>query len=164
VPYKVFKEFMRQLCSIMGLLAFMGTIASGRLSDILERKYVLALIYFLRGVSFLVMAFASNLIMFYLGAIIFGIFWTATGPLTSALSSECWGLKNMGRTFGAVFLSHQIGASIGPILGGLTFDLTGSYFLIYILTAFILITGSFGVRGLKPTISASPPIIANSSM
>jgi MFS family permease len=145
-----------QAYSIMGLLAFMGTIASGRLSDILERKYVLALIYFLRGVSFLVMALASNLIMFYLGAIIFGIFWTATGPLTSALSSECWGLKNMGRTFGAVFLSHQIGASIGPILGGLTFDLTGSYFLIYVLTAIILITGSFGVRGLKPTVSPPP--------
>lgn len=145
-----------QAFSVMGLLAFMGTIVSGKLSDILERKQVLALIYFLRGVSFLVMAFAANLSMFYLGAVIFGIFWTATGPLTSALSGECWGLKYMGRTFGAVFLSHQIGASIGPVLGGLTFDLTGSYSLIYILTAIILITGSLGVRGLKS--SASPSL------
>ena len=94
--------------------------------------------------------------MFYLGAIIFGIFWTATGPLTSALSGECWGLKYMGRTFGAVFLSHQIGASIGPILGGLTFDLTGSYFPIYIFTALMLIAGSLGVRGLKQSVILHP--------
>jgi MFS family permease len=135
--------------SLMSLLAFFGTITSGKLSDVIERKQVLALIYFLRGVSFLVMAFASSLAIFYLGAILFGIFWTATGPLTSALSGECWGLERMGRAFGAVFLSHQIGASIGPILGGMVFDRSGSYTAIFFVAALLLMTGAAGVRGLR---------------
>lgn len=138
-----------QAFSLMSLLAFLGTISSGKLSDILERKYVLALIYFLRGSSFIVFAFAANLGMFYLGAILFGIFWTATGPLTSALSGECWGLECMGKTFGAVFLSHQIGASIGPILGGMSFDVTGSYRWIFLFAALILISASVAIKGLN---------------
>ncbi|MDW7683810.1 MAG: MFS transporter [Bacillota bacterium] len=135
--------------SLMSLLAFLGTISSGKLSDVLERKVVLSLIYFLRGTAFLIFAFAASLEVFYLGAILFGIFWTATGPLTSALSGECWGLESMGKTFGAVFLSHQIGASIGPILGGISFDTTGNYRWIFIATAVILISGSFAVKGLN---------------
>lgn len=142
-----------QAFSLMSLLAFLGTITSGRLSDILERKYVLALIYLLRGTSFLVFAFAVNLGSFYLGAVLFGIFWTATGPLTSALSGECWGLECMGRTFGAVFLSHQIGASIGPILGGLSFDATGGYRFIFLLAALLLIAGSVAVTGLRVNVA-----------
>ena len=144
-----------QAFSLMSLLAFFGTIMSGRLSDVLERKNVLTLIYFLRGTSFIVFAFAASLEMFFLGAVLFGIFWTATGPLTSALSGEYWGLESMGKTFGAVFLSHQIGASIGPILGGLSFDATGSYRGVFLVTALILISASLTVKGLKVKVDTS---------
>lgn len=139
--------------SLMSFLAFVGTILSGRLSDILARKKVLALIYSLRAVSFLVMAFATSLTAFYLGAVLFGIFWTATGPLTSALSGECWGLERMGRAFGAVFLSHQVGASVGPILGGLVFDRYGSYTAIFLVAALFLFAGAVSVRGLNVTLA-----------
>ncbi|MCW3491697.1 MFS transporter [Dethiobacter alkaliphilus] len=145
-----------QAFSLMSLLAFIGTITSGKMSDILERKVILAIIYFVRGLSFIIFAFAASIEMFYLGATLFGIFWTATGPLTSALSGECWGLESMGKTFGAVFLGHQIGASIGPILGGMSFDATGSYRWIFLFTALILISGSLAVKGLNVVPDNSP--------
>lgn len=147
--------------SFMSLLAFFGTIISGKFSDVLERKVVLSLVYFLRGTAFIVFAFATSLEVLYLGAILFGIFWTATGPLTSALSGECWGLESMGKTFGAVFLSHQIGASIGPILGGISFDVTGNYRWIFLITAAILISGSLAIKGLKVKLNLSVTNVSN---
>jgi MFS family permease len=147
--------------SFMSLLAFFGTIISGKFSDVLERKVVLSLVYFLRGTAFIVFAFATSLEVLYLGAILFGIFWTATGPLTSALSGECWGLESMGKTFGAVFLSHQIGASIGPILGGISFDVTGNYRWIFLISAAILISGSLAIKGLKVKLNLSVTNVSN---
>jgi predicted MFS family arabinose efflux permease len=41
----------------------------------------------------------------------------------------------MGTLFGVCFLSHQIGSFLGAWAGGFVFDLTGSYSLVWGLTA-----------------------------
>jgi predicted MFS family arabinose efflux permease len=38
-----------------------------------------------------------------------------------------FGLQHFNTLFGVMFFSHQIGAFVGAWLGGVTFDLTGSY-------------------------------------
>jgi MFS family permease len=128
--------------ALMGLFAFAGTILSGYLSDILERKLVLSMVYLVRSISFVFIAFAQNTTILLVAAVLFGLSWTATGPLTSALAGELWGIRNMGKVIGAVFLVHQVGASLGALLGGIVFDLTNSYFTIFILASLVLFTGS----------------------
>jgi predicted MFS family arabinose efflux permease len=44
-------------------------------------------------------------------------------------------MLNMGMLYGGCFLSHQVGSFLGAWLGGLGFELTGSYDLMWILTA-----------------------------
>jgi predicted MFS family arabinose efflux permease len=38
-----------------------------------------------------------------------------------------FGLQHFNTLFGLTFLSHQVGAFVGAWLGGVTFDMTGSY-------------------------------------
>lgn len=40
-----------------------------------------------------------------------------------------------GTLFGGCFFSHQIGSFLGAWLGGVAFDLTGSYDILWVLTS-----------------------------
>jgi predicted MFS family arabinose efflux permease len=53
--------------------------------------------------------------------------WLGTVPLTSGLVGQIFGVQYLGTLFGLVFFSHQLGSFLGVWLGGLAFDLTGSY-------------------------------------
>ena len=67
----------------------------------------------------------------YLFSIAMGLFWLSTVPLTTGIVAQIFGLKFMATLFGVVFLSHQIGSFLGVWLGGVLYDRTGSYDLMW---------------------------------
>ena len=58
---------------------------------------------------------------------ILGLLWLSTVPLTSGIVAQVFGPRYMGTLFGIVFLSHQLGSFTGVALGGLLYDIYGSY-------------------------------------
>jgi len=60
-----------------------------------------------------------------------GALWLATVPLTSGLVAEIYGLRFMGTLYGIVFFSHQLGSFLGVWLGGMFYDLYGSYQVVW---------------------------------
>ena len=64
-------------------------------------------------------------------SIVMGSLWLATVPLTSGIIGYIYGLKFMGTLYGIVFLSHQIGSFVGVWLGGIFYDMYGSYDLVW---------------------------------
>ena len=44
-----------------------------------------------------------------------------------------FGTRHIGMLFGVVFLSHQIGAFVGALLGGSVYETTGSYDAMWVL-------------------------------
>jgi len=61
-------------------------------------------------------ATASTVVVF---ALIMGVLWLSTVPLTSGLVAVMFGTRYMGMLFGFVFFSHQLGSFLGVWLGGL---------------------------------------------
>ena len=47
--------------------------------------------------------------------------------MTSALTADIYGSLSVGSVFGTIFVVHQGGAALGSWLGGLLFELTGTY-------------------------------------
>merc|ERR1711966_301855 len=101
---------------------------SGYLSTKISKKIVLSTIYTLRAFSIIFFIFlpASNLTAIIFGAS-FGFLWLSTVPATSGIVAHLFGTKYLGMLYGLVFLSHQIGSFFGAYLGGLFYDLYGSY-------------------------------------
>jgi MFS family permease len=60
-----------------------------------------------------------------------GALWLATVPLTSGIIGHIYGLKFMGTLYGIVFFSHQLGSFVGVWLGGLFYDIYGSYDIVW---------------------------------
>jgi predicted MFS family arabinose efflux permease len=59
--------------------------------------------------------------------------------MTSALTSEIFGRYSVGSIFGLIFLAHQTGAALGSWLGGVLFDVTGGYGLVFAIAVALLL-------------------------
>ena len=116
------------ILSLIGLFNIFGTLLMGYLGDKYSKKILLSGLYFLRAISMLVFIFlpASNITAIAFG-ISFGVLWLATVPATNGIVAQIFGTKNLTMLFGIVFLSHQIGSFLGAYLGGLFYDIFGSF-------------------------------------
>ena len=64
-----------------------------------------------------------------------GFLWLGTVPLTSGLVATLFGTTHLSMLFGIVFLGHQFGGFLGAWLAGYLYDLTGSYDVMWWLSA-----------------------------
>ena len=60
-----------------------------------------------------------------------GLLWLATVPLTNGIVAQVFGVAYLSMLGGFVFFSHQIGSFLGAWLGGVLFDRTGSYDVVW---------------------------------
>jgi len=97
---------------VMGGLNFVGTIFSGWIIDRVQPHKWLALVYALRGVSLLILPFVTGFSGLFVFAVIYGLDWFATVPPTITLTADTFGRQNIGKIYGWIFMSHQIGAAI----------------------------------------------------
>lgn len=118
--------------ALIGAFNIVGSLTAGWLGGHHSKKYLLSFIYLARGfvIAAFVMIPLSQTTVFVFAALM-GLLWLSTVPLTSGLVGQMFGTRHMGMLFGIVFLSHQIGSFLGVGLGGLLFDRTGSYDLIW---------------------------------
>ena len=116
------------ILSLIGLFNIFGSLLSGYLSTKMSKKIILSVIYLLRGISICLFIFTppSTISSIAFGAS-FGFLWLSTVPATSGIVAHIFGTKFLGLLYGLVFLSHQIGSFFGAYLGGLFYDLYGSY-------------------------------------
>ncbi len=126
------------ILSLVGFFNIFGSLFSGYLSSKMSKKIILSAIYLLRGVSIIFFIFmpASNISAFLFGAS-FGFLWLSTVPATVGIVAHIFGTKFLGLLYGIVFLSHQIGSFFGAYLGGLFYDLYGSYDYAWYLAIFL---------------------------
>jgi predicted MFS family arabinose efflux permease len=114
--------------ALIGLFNVVGTIYFGYLGDRLSKKNLLALLYSLRGILFLIFIFLPKTeLIVLLFACILGVLWLSTVPLTSGIITVVFGPYYMSMLYGITFFSHQVGSFLGSWLGGRLFDIYGSY-------------------------------------
>jgi sugar phosphate permease len=115
------------LLGIMGGLNMVGTIFSGWMIDRVKPQRWLALVYALRGVSLLILPFVHDFTGLVFFAIIYGLDWFATVPPSMAITADTFGKQNVGKVYGWIFMSHQIGAAIMASTAGAIRTWMGDY-------------------------------------
>lgn len=120
----------------IGLFNMAGSWACGWLGGKVRQQYILGWLYLIRGVAiavFFLLPKTDTSVMIF--AAVMGLTWLGTVPLTSGLVAKIFGTRHLGTLFGVCFLSHQVGSFLGAGVGGIIFDLTGSYGPLWIATA-----------------------------
>jgi OFA family oxalate/formate antiporter-like MFS transporter len=78
---------------------------------------------------------ANDLGTFYIAGAVYGILYGSVQPIVPALSGDYFGTRNMGAIFGMLNAAYMGGAALGPLLAGYVFDITGGYYLAFVITA-----------------------------
>ena len=118
--------------ALIGFFNIIGCVLAGALGKNYTKKYLLSLIYTGRTIAaILFITFPITPISVAVFSMVMGSLWLATVPLTSGIIGYIYGLKYMGTLYGIVFLSHQIGSFVGVWLGGLFYDIYGSYDIVW---------------------------------
>ena len=117
---------------VIGLFNIVGAMLSGWLGGRMPKRYILAVIYFARALAvvFLVTMPASPAVALIYGAVT-GLLWLSSVPPTAGLVAVMFGTRWMAMLFGIAFFSHQVGGFLGVYLGGLLYEQTGSYDIVW---------------------------------
>ena len=124
---------------LIGLVAIFSTLVLGYISDIVPRKFVLAMIYFVRGIGFIALVIAATQWQLYTIALLGGLVWAGALSLSSAISADIYGVKIVGLLSGLTYLGHQIGAMIGSWLGGWAYDMWHNHFIAFGVASALLL-------------------------
>ena len=121
--------------ALIGLFNVFGTYIAGTLGQRLAKRKILAFIYLARSAAitvFLVVPISPLTV--YVFAAVMGLLWLSTVPVTNAAVAGIFGVAHLSMLSGFVFFSHQIGSFLGVWLGGLLYDRTGSYDIVWYLS------------------------------
>lgn len=125
--------------SVIALFNAGGRLIWGTISDRLGRINVLIILFVITVVSLLTKSFIPmNQVLYYLSLI--GVAFSFGGFLSvfPAITSETFGVKNLGANYGVIFQAYGIAALIGPMIK----SAAGGYTQTFLIAAF------FGVAGL----------------
>ena len=135
--------------AVMGVFNFIGTIASGWLTDRLDPRKLLLVYYGFRGVSLLFLPFVHDTMSIAAFAILFGLDYIATVPPTVALVADRFGSHNVGIVYGWVFASHMVGAAIAAWAAGIVRESVGDYAVAFVAAGWIAIVAGFAALAIR---------------
>ncbi|MBE7368767.1 MFS transporter [Ramlibacter pallidus] len=120
--------------ALIGLFNVFGTYIAGTLGQRIARRKILAGIYIGRSVAITLFLWAPlSPMSVYIFSAVIGLLWLSTVPPTNATIAQIFGVAHLSMLGGFVFFSHQIGSFMGVWLGGLLYDRTGSYDVVWYL-------------------------------
>jgi MFS family permease len=146
--------------AVVGGGSVLGALLIGSLSDRVGIKHMLTLTYFLRGLSYVLLLLAgTNEAGIFFAAIVMGISWTSTTPLTSALTADIYGRASLGTIFACIFTAMNVGVGLGSYVAGLDYDITGNYHVSLLANGFLGFAAAAIVQAVRvrPFIPVAPP-------
>jgi len=141
-----------QAATILGVLSgaiIPSRILIGRLSDRVDKRMISIVLALLHTVAMLWLMGCTQMWMFYLFAVVFGLANGGLDPCLVALVSDIFGLRNVGMIIGILVIGWSLGAAIGPYLSGLIFDLSGSYYFAFLSGALMMVLAAVFIYGLR---------------
>jgi len=131
-------------------------LAYGWLSDIYQRKYVMAVAMFLLAVGFslfsVVDADSWGLLVAF--AIIFGLGLGGLTPLMPPMLRQHFGTRNFGTIFGLIAAFITVGGVVSPPLAGWVFDTRGTYDPVWSVLGAISLLGTALILAMPSVLSS----------
>lgn len=119
----------------MLMVSIGGRFGFGYMSDLVDKRFVMAAAYALLALAVLLFATVYEPWQILLALPLFGLGWGGIIPTRPSLQAEVFGLRAFGAIQGLVFTVGTIGGLIGPVFAGFMYDQTESYRLSFVILA-----------------------------
>ena len=130
------------LWSAVGILSIISGFVWGSVSDVVGRKYALAIVYFLQFLCFTIFGLWKATPGYYLSALLFALTaWSIPGIMAAA-TGDLLGARLAPAALGFVTLFFGVGQASGTFVGGRIADFTGSYTLAFVIAGAAALMGA----------------------
>jgi len=119
------------ILSIIGGVSIAGRFIMGGASDKIGNKWGYIICFACFIIAFITILTIHELWVLCLFAVVYGFGHGGLWVLLSPVLAELFGIASHGTIFGLVYFVITIGGTIGPILAGYLFDITGSYQIVF---------------------------------
>jgi MFS transporter, OFA family, oxalate/formate antiporter len=126
------------LVVILSVFNALGRVAGGFLSDKVGRTTGMLIVFIIQAINMIGFVYYGSIPLLIFGAIVAGLAYGALFSLFPATTADFFGVKNLGVNYGLIFTGWGVAGIIGPILGGIVVDKTGTYTLSYIIASGML--------------------------
>ena len=69
--------------------------------------------------------------------------------MITALIGDIFGTRSLGAIMGILIAGFALGAAIGPAIGGYIFDVSGQYFMAFVIGTFSILITAFTIALIK---------------
>jgi MFS family permease len=128
---------------VMMAINLFGVLFAGALTQKFSQKNILSVTYAVRGMAYLLLLLIGGTVGLWVFAVVAGMSWLSTPAMTSSITADVYGLKNLGAINGLINGAHQIGGAFAVLLTGELYQLTGSYTLPFALAGGTLIIATY---------------------
>lgn len=142
------------LLGLMGLFGLAGVLVAGAAGDARGPDRPTIAAFTLRIAVFALILASQSPVAVILFALLYGLTFWVTAPLTVVFASRAFGVARLGVMVGLISMAHQISGGLGAYGGALLFDAYGSYEPAF---AFMLVLSVVGT-GLALAIRGRPLI------
>ncbi|NOR75922.1 MAG: MFS transporter [Draconibacterium sp.] len=127
--------------SIVLLSSLFGRVAMGWLSDIIDRKYVMILIYVIVAMAISTLFLPPFEGRIYVFAIVFGIGLGGDYMIIPLMAGDLFGVRALGRTMGIILVADGLAESFFPVLVGYLYNDVAKYSIGFGILIFVALTG-----------------------
>jgi OFA family oxalate/formate antiporter-like MFS transporter len=117
------------LLGTIGVGSTIGRFFLGGLTDRIDRRFALAVMFVGMALALAVWLFSTNVWSLAAFAFVYGVFYGGWVAILPALVMDYFGGRNVSGIIGVLYTSVAFGTLIGPSAAGFGFDLTHSYTL-----------------------------------
>lgn len=139
------------IVSIYGLTSVISRFFTPVLADRLGAKGVMALAYFIQGITVALLIWTSEPWQFFLFAALFGVGMGGEMSAFLVINRQYYGMGPVRTIFGFQSLGAGTGMALGGLLGLAVYDLTGTYAMAWVVSIIASVGGAVSIIFLEPT-------------
>ena len=142
--------------SMYAIAGMVGKFLMGLLAERITSRYALMANFVGQSVFLVAMIWADNPFIMWTAVPLLGIFNGAFGALFQLVVQDAFGIRYFGSIMGLINFATLVSFFFGPILAGVTYDMTGSYTFAFVSVAVMFAVAALSLTQARPARSVSP--------
>lgn len=122
---------------ILAIFNALGRIFWGKVSDLIDRPRAMLIMFLAQGMAFMLLVSVKSQFAVFLASAWVGLNFGGNFALFPSATADYFGTKNFGMNYGWVFTAYGVAGILGPVVGGVLFDVTREYIMAFVFAGIL---------------------------
>ena len=122
---------------ILAIFNALGRIVWGRISDLIDRPRAMMMMFLAQGMAFMLLVSVESHAAIFLASAWVGLNFGGNFALFPSATADYFGTKHFGINYGWIFTAYGVAGILGPVVGGVLFDVTNAYVLAFVFAGIL---------------------------